>query len=123
MDAEQISRIQADMDNTALGSRYIDMSQLTADVQRSRENRLMPEYIERFFLEAYRSFGGTVSPVKDKKGVWSIARVPSDLRKLPDVLERKYGKIGAKYPQITFDKEQVVRLHGPGIRRSRTPVV
>ncbi len=118
-DAEQVRRIQADMNNTALGSRYIDMSQLTADVQRSRENRLMPEYIERFFLEAYRSFGGTVSPVKDKKGVWSIRRVSSELRKLPDVLERKYGKIGTIYPQITFDREQVVgytdlEFVGPG---------
>ena len=51
--------------------------------------------------------------------MWSIARVPSDLRKLPDVLERKYGKIGTKYPQITFDKEQVVgytdlEFVGPG---------
>jgi len=26
----------------------------------------MPEYIERFFLEAYRSFGGTITPVKSK---------------------------------------------------------
>ncbi len=79
----------------------------------------MPEYIERFFLEAYRSFGGTVAPVKGRKGVWSISRVPPDLRKLPDSLERKYGKIGAKYPQITFDKEKIVgysdlEFVGPG---------
>lgn len=79
----------------------------------------MPEYIERFFLEAYRSFGGTIAPVKDKKGCWSISRVPPDLRKLPDHLERKYGKIGSMYAQITFDKEQVVgytelEFVGPG---------
>jgi hypothetical protein len=38
----------------------------------------MPEYIEKFFVEAYRSFGGTIAPVKDAKGVWSISRVPPD---------------------------------------------
>jgi hypothetical protein len=107
------------MHNMALGSRYIDMSKLIADVQQSKENRLMPEYIERFFLEAYRSFGGTITPVKGSKGVWSISRIPPDLRKLPEPLERKYGKIGMQYPQLTFDKDQVVgyfdlEFVGPG---------
>ncbi|HEY7489833.1 MAG TPA: DUF3883 domain-containing protein [Candidatus Tectomicrobia bacterium] len=118
-DAEQVARIRADMHNMALGSRYIDMSKLIADVQQSKENRLMPEYIERFFLEAYRSFGGTITPVKGSKGVWSISRIPPDLRKLPEPLERKYGKIGMQYPQLTFDKDQVVgyfdlEFVGPG---------
>jgi hypothetical protein len=35
------------------------------------------------------------------------------LRKLPDHLERKYGKVGTTYPQITFDKEQVVGYSDP----------
>jgi hypothetical protein len=106
-DAEQVARIRADMHNQALGSRYIDMSKLIADVQHSKENRLMPEYIERFFLEAYRSFGGTITPVQGRQGVWAIHRIPPDLRKLPEALERKYGKVGMQYPQLTFDKEQV----------------
>lgn len=118
-DPEQIERIRAEMQDKALGSRYIDMGKLAAEQQQSRENRLMPEYIEKFFLEAYRSFGGTITTVKDRKGVWSISRVPPDLRKLPDSLERKYGKIGNSYPQITFDKQQVVgytdlEFVGPG---------
>jgi len=107
------------MQDKALGSRYIDMSKLNANVQKSRENRLMPEYIEKFFLEAYRSFGGAITPVKDRKGVWSINRVPPDLRKLPDALERKYGKIGTSYSLLTFDKELLVgysdlEFVGPG---------
>jgi SNF2 family DNA or RNA helicase len=118
-DEKQVERIKADMRDKALGSRYIDMSKLNADVQQSRENRLMPEYIEKFFLEAYRSFGGTITQVKDRKGVWSINRVPPDLRKLSDSLERKYGKIGNTYPLLTFDKELLVgysdlEFVGPG---------
>ena len=79
----------------------------------------MPEYIEKFFLEAYRSFGGTITPVKDRKGVWSIGRVPPDLRKLSESLERKYGKVGTSYPLLTFDKELLVgysdlQFVGPG---------
>jgi superfamily II DNA or RNA helicase len=118
-DQEQVERIRADMDDKALGSRHIDMGKLLADQQASKENRLMPEYIEKFFVEAYRSFGGSIAPVKDKKGVWSINRVPAELRKLPDAIERKYGKIGSTYPLLTFDKEQVVgytdlEFIGPG---------
>jgi hypothetical protein len=118
-DEGQVARIRADMQDKALGSRYIDMSRLQADQQQSKEHRLMPEYIEKFFVEAYRSLGGTIAPVKDKKGIWSINRVPPDLRKLPDRIERRCGKIGNSYPQITFDKEQVfgysdLEFVGPG---------
>src|SRR5262249_55796789 len=81
-DETQVARIRADMDDRSLGSRHIDLSKLDTDRQKSKEQRLMPEYIEKFFVEAYRSFGGTISPVKDAKGIWSINRVPPDLRKL-----------------------------------------
>jgi hypothetical protein len=122
-DVEQVQRIRADMEDKALGSRYIDMSKLNADVQQSRENRLMPEYIERFFLEAYRSFGGAITPVRDRKGVWSIGRVPPDLRKLSESLERRYGKVGTSYPLLTFDKELLIgysdiQFVAPGHRRA-----
>ena len=118
-DERQVARIRADMQDRSLGSRHIDMSKLDADRQKSKEHRLMPEYIEKFFVEAYRSFGGTISSVKGKKGVWSISRVSADLRKLPDSLERRFGKIGQKYPKLTFDKEQSVgysdlEFVGPG---------
>jgi hypothetical protein len=107
------------MQDKSLGSRYIDMSKLLADQQQSKEQRLMPEYIEKFFIEAYRSFGGTIAAVKDTKGIWSISRVPPDLRKLPGSLERRYGKVGASYPQMSFDKDLIVgysdvEFVGPG---------
>ncbi|HZZ29147.1 MAG TPA: helicase-related protein [Pirellulales bacterium] len=118
-DQEQVDRIRADMRDQALGTRYIDMSKLLADQQQSKEQRLMPEYIEKFFIEAYRSFGGTIGPVKDQKDVWTIARVPPDLKKVPDAIERRFGKIGNAYPLMTFDKDQVVgysdlEFVGPG---------
>ncbi len=117
-DEKQVARIRADMDDKALGSRYIDLSKLDADRQKSKEHRLMPEYIEKFFVEAYRSFGGTIAPAKDK-GVWTINRVPPDLRKLPEAMERRFGKVGQTYPLVTFDKELTVgyselEFLGPG---------
>ena len=118
-DEEQVARIRADMDDQALGSRHIDMTRLVADVQHSKVHRLMPEYVERFFIEAYRSFGGTIGEVKGHKGLWSIGRVPPDLRKLSEAMERRFGKVGQTYPKLTFDKEQIVgysdvEFVGPG---------
>ena len=83
----------------------------------------MPEYIEKFFVEAYRSFGGTISPAKGQKCVWSLAHVPADLRKLPDSLERRFGKVGTKYPKLTFDKRPIGRLLRPGVRWPRPPAL
>src|SRR5260370_33716205 len=79
----------------------------------------MPEYVERFVVEAYRSFGGTITEVRGQKGLWSINRVPPDLRQLPETMQRRFGKIGQTYPKLTFDKEQIVgytdiEFAGPG---------
>ena len=122
-DEKQVARIRADMQDTALGSRYIDMSKLDADRQKSKEQRLMPEYIEKFFVEAYRSFGGAVTPVKDRKGVWSISRVPPDLRKLPEALERR---IRQDRPDLSADDLRQGcdgRLLGSRVRRAGPPAV
>ena len=81
-----IDAIRADMENKALGSRYIDLSKLEADMQRSREDRLMPEYIERFFVEAYRALGGTMTPAKGHdSGIWTISQIPVGLRRAPRI--------------------------------------
>lgn len=119
-DEKKVQAIRKHMEDKALGSRFIDMTALNADRQKSKENRLMPEYIERFFIESYRSFGGTVSTVKDtNKGIWSISRVPAYLRKIPEELERKFGRVAKSYPRFTFDKERIVgysdiEFVGPG---------
>lgn len=104
-DDRQVARMRAEMEDKALGTRHIDMTRLNAEVRESRERRLMPEYIERFFVEAYRSFGGTIAEVRGGKGLWSIGRVPPDLRKLPEAKERVHGKVGQSYPRLTFNKE------------------
>jgi len=118
-DEKQVARIRAEMTDKALGSRYIDMSSLAEQVRQSKEQRLMPEYIERFFVEAYRSFGGTITKDKARKGIWTISRVPPNLRKLPESIERRFGKVGQTYPRMTFDKAntgsyQEVEFVGPG---------
>jgi len=95
------------------------MTTLNEQVRQSKEQRLMPEYIERFFVEAFRSFNGTIEPINAKSDIWSIKRINPDLRKLPEHIERRFGKIGKSYPRITFDKDLADEYHetefvGPG---------
>jgi superfamily II DNA or RNA helicase len=118
-DERQVDRIRTDMQNKALGSRYIDMSLLSDQLRQSKEERLMPEYIEQFFIEAYRSFGGTIVAIREQPGVWSISRVPAALRRLPERMERRFGRVGQTYPRLTFDKDRTgdyedVEFVGPG---------
>ena len=122
-DDEQVARIRADMEDKALGSRYIDMSKLLADQQQSKEHRLMPEYIEKFFVEAYRSFGGTITPVKDKKGVLvdqpSAARPAKTARPPGAEVRQDRQRLRAGHLRQGAGR----RLHRPGIHRSRAPSV
>ena len=115
-----IDAIRTDMDNKALGSRYIDLSKLEEDMQKSREERLMPEYIERFFVEAYRSLGGTMNKGRgNSSDLWTISQIPVGLRRTPEAIERRFGKIEKTYAKLTFDKDRVVgysdiEFVGPG---------
>jgi len=115
-----VNRIRADMETRALGSRYIDMSKLESDMQKSREHRLMPEYVERFFVEAYRSLGGTITRVREHEpGIWTIRYVPPRLQRVPDSIKRRFGPVGKSYPKLTFDKDRIVgysdiEFVGPG---------
>ena len=104
----------------SLGSRYIDMSKLDADRQKSKEQRLMPEYIEKFFVEAYRSFGGTITPVKEHtRASGRSAACRRISRKLPGRWNGGSARSGSRTRKITFDKEQSqgyseVEFVGPG---------
>ena len=99
----------------SLATRYIDMSRLIEEEQQAKENRLVPEYIEAFFVEAFRSLGGRMERRRD--GLWRIAHVPAALR--PSFPTPHIGTVLRSYPKVTFRKEQAKRLEeteflGPG---------
>ncbi len=137
-DEQQVARIRADMDDKALGSRYIDMSKLLADQQQSKEHRLMPEYIEKFFVEAYRSFGGTITLVKN---LWRhVSNVPDEQDRhvenvsplsgrstecrptcasCPTTWSASTARLAAVYAADYVRQGEGRRLHRPGVYRPR----
>lgn len=89
---------------TSLATRHIDYSGITQRIQEADENRLMPEYIEDYFLRAFKRFGGGYEKEGD---AYRIKSVPFELRKLNDDynFRSRYGKVERVYAKITFDKE------------------
>jgi superfamily II DNA or RNA helicase len=85
-----------------LASRHVDLSRLRREVDAAREHRLVPEYIERFFVEAFRELGGRIERRADR--LWRIEWVPARIRSLPPEVERRFGKVAQSYRQFTFYK-------------------
>lgn len=89
----------------ALATRYIDMAFLTGEERESKERRLTPEYVERFFVDALRHLGGRVS--RGAKRDWRLEHVPADIRRVAQAANT--GEFGTASRLITFYKERARR--------------
>lgn len=87
-----------------LATKHIDMSRILGETRIAKENRLVPEYIEKFFVKASEKLGIKVEKRKD--GFWRISSVPYRLRHLPFEFKIKYGKVFREYNKFSFDKRQ-----------------
>jgi len=106
LDEEARERIrQATLEG--LATRHIDLSQLRQEQAAAREQRLVPEYIERFFVEAFGELGGRIERRAD--GLWRIEWVPARIRSLPPEVGRRSGKVASTYRRLTFHKEDLRR--------------
>ena len=77
----------------------------------------MPEYVEKFFWEAFEAMGGRMDRRQD--GLLRIERVPYDLKQTSAELKRRFGPVDKEYKKFTFHKEQLkqypdAELFGPG---------
>ncbi len=132
LDVEQAGRTLEKAFMTSLATRHIDYSGILKQKVHAEENRLMPEYVQDFFLRAYRRVGGTIQRRKDsphaapipspnpsaalRAGLggrgqegyfYAIDRVPFELRQWNDDYGFKttYGEVFRSYKQLTFDKQ------------------
>ncbi|MCS7238006.1 MAG: helicase-related protein [Thermoguttaceae bacterium] len=91
----------------ALATRHIDLTGVLGEDRRAREHRLVPEYIEKFFLRGCRFVGMTVEQRRD--GLWRVPRVPYELRNVPQSFKHQYGEIFPEYHKLAFDKQTARR--------------
>jgi len=90
-----------------LATRHIDLSRIKEEREKAEENRLVPEYIESFFLRAFPKFGGALERRQD--GFYRISRVPPELRKISVSFKNMFGKVDRSYPKISFRKEELFK--------------
>lgn len=91
----------------SLSTRHIDLTRILGETRRARENRLVPEYIERFFLRAADKLG--LEREKRKDSFLRIPLVPSDLRGMPFSFKAKFGEVFKEYSKFSFDKEEAFK--------------
>jgi len=87
----------------ALATPHIDMAFIHGEQRESKERRLTPEYVERFFVDAFKHVGGRVSSGSDRD--WKLDHVPADIRKT--VRAVNVGEFGTESRIITFRKERL----------------
>ena len=90
-----------------LATRYIDFSRILGEMRAAKENRLIPEYIEKFFLKASEKLGVKVERRKD--GFWRITNVPYELRNISYDFKIRYGDVFKEYGKFSFDKEKAFK--------------
>jgi superfamily II DNA or RNA helicase len=104
IDAAEVRKNIEKIFMTGLATRHIDYSGMMQQLHTADENRLMPEYIQDYFLRVFNRFGGNAKAVGD---YYRIESVPFELRKYNDDYSFKssYAKVLRSYSKITFDKE------------------
>jgi superfamily II DNA or RNA helicase len=102
LSAEKLKRYEEDV-GLAQATRHVDVSWVRRNDWQSEERRLMPEYIERFFIEA----AGRVKLRVERRadGLYRAESVPRALRSddLPSV--KRLGPPLDSYRKLTFRKQ------------------
>lgn len=101
-DEEAVRRTQqAAME--ALATRHIDLQRVLGEDRYAREHRLVPEYIQQFFLRASRVCAMEVEHRQD--GLLRVPSVPYELRNQSQAFKNRFGEVHRGYHKLAFDKQ------------------
>jgi superfamily II DNA or RNA helicase len=87
----------------ALAKSQVDLTKVRGQDWRSEERRLMPEYVEQFFIAAATRTGLTVQSRAD--GLWRVEHVQQQFRADSLTSVHRTGRPEQRYPKFTFKKE------------------
>ena len=89
----------------ALATNFIDTGSLLLEERDSKERRLTPEFVERFFVGGLRHLNGRIAAGTDRD--WRIDFVPQAIRR--EVRAANTGEFSTDGRIITFNKERLRR--------------
>src|SRR3989442_1459131 len=101
LSTEQLTQLE-EATGVALATSQVDLAWVRGSDIRSQERRLMPEYVEKFFLRAAERENMGMRQRAD--GLYTIERVPVRLRDQHLSTARRYGVPAPEYRKLTFDK-------------------
>ena len=78
------------------------------DFARASARRLLPNYLESFFLEAFRELGGTIHERESRR--YQISNVPQAVRNWSQEYT-SHESVHRRYDRITFDKALIARTN------------
>jgi hypothetical protein len=90
-----------------LATRHIDLQRILGEDRRARENRLVPEYIERFFERACKFLDIPLERRRD--GLWRVPNVPYEVRNVTQEFKHHFGEVFREYNKLAFDKPTAQR--------------
>lgn len=105
------THLQDLLDDRALAVDAMDTSEVTRirhDMERAEARRLQPNYVEAFFLEAFKRLGGTAREREPRR--YELTHVPAPIRSR-DRLIGTGAAVQPRYERIAFEKH---RLPGNG---------
>ena len=85
-----------------LATQHIDLQRVLGEDRRARENRLVPEYIERFFERACQFLHIPLERRRD--GLWRVPNVPYEIRNVSQDFRHRFGEVFREYGKLAFDK-------------------
>jgi hypothetical protein len=88
----------------SLATQHVDYSGLMEEQMKAKENRLVPEYVQDYFLRAFDYLGGEVTVIEHG---YRIDSVPYEIRHQDDdpAFENRFGTVRSSYRKVTFEKE------------------
>ena len=95
------------LEQRALSKDVMDVSsilRIKEEMERMNARRLQPFYIKKFFMDAFKAFGGTLYPREVER--FEITRVPAVVRQESEKYDRD-KQVLSKYERICFAKNQI----------------
>jgi superfamily II DNA or RNA helicase len=103
---EELHRLER-ATGVAMATSHVDLSRIQAQDFISEERRLMPEYVEKYFLAAAERIGLTIVPRAD--ALYRVEHVSQRVRANTLNSVRRFGPPATTYRKLTFNKNDLLR--------------
>lgn len=90
----------------AMATSHVDLGRIQAEDYRSEERRLMPEYVEKYFLAVANVVGLRVEQRADT--LYRVEHVPQKFRATTLNSVKRFGPPATSYKKLTFNKYDIL---------------